>query len=335
MTTVAVLGNALRRAAHAWRAILGMHLAGLALAIVLGSILHGAIASSLSTSLAGERMRTSFDPYWYNSFSAQATGVAASFRPSVTGAGASFDALDAFFDGFLALLFGPGIGVLPAALAYLALWSFASGGFIALGAGRTKHGVFSAAAQHFPGILLISLAGLAAFAATLGMLRFRLDAAVEASLRDEIDERVRFAWILGEYLVIWMLAWWLRLWFDYAKVAVVTRDAGTSSIASVPRALWAGIAMVTRHPLRTGGVQAGLGMIWLASLAVYVLLVPGAAVSTTTGVVATFVFGQVFILSRAYLRAASYVGAAIAASTFVPTPPASADPDAVPASQEA
>lgn len=318
MTTAHVLGVALGLTARAWRSILAVYLAGLALALVLGSVLHGAIASSLGTSLAGERMRLGFDPFWFNSFSAQATGVAASLRPSASGAGAVFDGLDAFFDGFLGLLFGPGNGVLPAALAYLVLWSVASGGFIAMGSTRrVDQGILATAARHAPGILCLSMVGLAAFSVLLGPIRFRLDAAIEAGLRDEIDERVRFGWILGEYLALWAVAWVVRIVLDYAKVAVVRRPSG-GSLAAVPAALWRGLVFVTRHPIRTAGLQAGLGLVWLATLAAYVLLVPGAAVSSLAGVAGTFLFGQAFIVSRAYLRAASYVGAAALVDALEP-----------------
>ncbi len=311
MSVVSALSVAFGRTSRAWRAVGLVYLLNLVLAGVLASLVYAALASSLGTSLAGERMRAGFDPYWYNSYSSQATGVAAAFRPSVNGKGAVFDALDAFFDGFLALLFGPGFGAVPLVLAYLLAWSFVSGGFIARFNGPADPPAFVASAgRHFPGILTITLVGIVLFGAMLGPVRFWIDATLATALREEIDERVRFAWMLGEYLAIWMVIWTIRLVLDYAKVRVVLR-AGVSSIAEVPRALWGATRLVVRHPLKTGGLHLCLGVIWLVTIVFYVAIVPGAGISTMTAVAATFLLGQLYILSRVFLRALFLAGATV------------------------
>lgn len=106
-----------------------------------------------------------------------------------------------------------------------------------------------------------------------------------------------------------------RLVLDYAKVRVVLR-AGAGSLVEVPRALWHALRLVARHPLKTAGLHVSLGAIWLITLVVYMLVVPGASISTTTAVVATFVLGQVYILSRVFLRALFLAGATVLSIAF-------------------
>src|SRR5262249_20709060 len=124
----------------------------LLLAGILGAILMGGIRDSLGSSLAGDRMRSGFDSLWYNSFSTQATGVASTFRPSVTGIGAVFDALDSFLEGFDSLFSrGVGSGVLPVAALYWIVSIFLSGGFLAMFAGPADRRSFAAdACRSFP-----------------------------------------------------------------------------------------------------------------------------------------------------------------------------------------
>ncbi len=218
----------------------------LALAACLAAVLYESIRASLGSSLAGDRMRAGWDSLWYYGFSARASGVAATFKPSVVGVGAVLDGLDAFLDGFLSLFTGGvGSGVLPIAALYLLSWTFLGGGFLGTFLKTcAPEGFLARAGRHFPRLVAVSLAGLAAYFVILGPLRDRLDAVREGVVHDVIDERVRFAWTLAEYLLLWALVLAVNVVLDYAKVFVV-RD-GRSPLRSAARSL----RFVLAHPAK-------------------------------------------------------------------------------------
>ena len=311
MGVLRVMWLALVAVTRGWRHVLGAYVWNLVLAACLGALVYGALAGSFGTSLAGERMRSGFDPFWYNSYAAQATGVAATFRPSVNGMGAVLDAADLFLDGFLFLLFGPSTGIVPLALVYLISWSFLSGGFIATFAGTAPPGGFLASAcRHFPSILIVTAVGVVFFGIVLGPVRFWLDESIAGALRETIDERVRFAWVLAEFAALWLIIWAGKLVTDYAKVAVVLRGGG-GRIGAAMSGLWRGLRLVARHPLRTGGIYFCTGVLWLGTLVVYVAIAPGTGVSSAAAILGMFVLGQVYVLSRVYMRATFYAGATL------------------------
>lgn len=300
---------ALTRSVAAWRAVMLVYLANLGLALVPATLLHGAIAASLGSSLAGERMRTGFDPYWYNSFSAQATGVAATFGPSVAGRGAIFDALEAFVGGFAGLLADPASGLVPLVAAYFLLWSFVSAGFIArFSDAAESRGFMASASRHFPAVLLITVIGLVFFVAMLGPVRSWLDGLRMAALREELDERVVFAWSVAQETATWTAIFVARVVLDYAKVGAVRRSTG-SLLRRILGALGLAVRLAWRHPLRIGGLHAGLGIIGVATLVTYVLVVPGMGTASGSAVLWTFLLGQLYILSRVLLRVSFLAGA--------------------------
>ena len=202
--------------------------ANMLLAGILGAMLMGGIRDSLGSSLAGDRMRSSFDSLWYNSFSSQATGVAATFRPSVTGIGAVFDALDSFLDGFDSLFSrGVGTGIVPVAVVYWILSVSLSGGFLAMFASPTERRSFAAdACRWLPGLLGIAACALVFYWIVLARARPWLDDLVAFRTRDIIDERLRFTASVVEYVALWSVVWLGNMLFDYAKVALIVQNRG-------------------------------------------------------------------------------------------------------------
>ena len=280
--------------AYAWNLIL---------AASLGSVLYGALQASLGSSLAGERMRDGWDSLWYYSFSAQASGVAATFRPSITGIGAVLDALDAFLDGFTALLFGGlGSGVLPLTVVYVVSWTFLGAGFIATFVGQERGvGFLARAARWFPKLFVVTLVGLVFYGVLLGPVRGRLDGFVGEALHDTFDERLRFAWTVAEYLVLWMAIWLGSLVLDYTKVVVVRRGVSTEW-GAIPAALVLASRILAGHPLKTGGLFLSTGLLWIAILLLYWAVVPGTADSSPLAIAITFLLGQLYVFARIGLR---------------------------------
>jgi hypothetical protein len=319
----------------AWRYLLLAYAVSLALALALGAIVRDAVRQSLGASLAAERMRASWDSLWYASFSTQASGVAATLRPSVGGAGAVLDALDALLDGFSGVLAGGAAsGALPAMVVYLVAWTFLGGGLLATFARPSDHETFlGRAARVFPRVALVSAAALFIYGLVLGPLRSALDGQVAAALRDSIDERVAFAWTAGEYALLWALLLAVHLVADYAKVYVVRADDRRLFVAP-----FAGIAraarLVVRQPRRTAGLFAATGIVWLALLALYALAAPGARVSSSAAILGAFALGQVHVVGRIAVRAL-FLASETALCTALDAPRPQAWADEPPARLEA
>lgn len=300
------------RVARVWRYLLLAQAWNFALALCLAAFVQDALRSSLGSSLAGERMKASFDPFWYGSFSARAEGVASTFRPSVSGAGAVLDSLDTFLDGFGSVFRGgleASLG--PTLLLYLLSWTFLSGGFLStLVSQDHRVSFFAGAAGLFPPLLIVSLLGLGGYAAILGPTRAYADAFVSTRLRDVIDERVQFGWTLGEYAALWALLLLLNLVLDYTKVFIARLPEKRAALSAALHGLGQAGRFVLGHPLRAVSLYAITGVLGLAGLAIYVGVVPGAGHASATALLGVFLLGQASVAGRLVLRCLFYAGEA-------------------------
>ena len=309
---VAAWAGGLRKLWLAKRWVVALYLCNLALALVLGSVVYESIREDLGSSLAGERMTEGFDSLWHDGFSTRASGAAGTFRPSVTGAGAVFDALDASLDGFGAspgrpgLRFGPrGSGVQGIVLLYLLLSCFFGAGLLARFTGREHTSFLSGAVLFFPRVLVLSATGLAVYWLIFGPLRAILDARVAGVLHDEIDERVRFAWTLAEYLLLWGLSSLTGLVIGLVEVATV-KQGRIALGQGLRRGLHHGLRFLGRHPFACLGLHLSLAFVWLATVAVYASIAPGAETASLTAIALTFLLGQALIGAHVALRALTY-----------------------------
>jgi hypothetical protein len=299
------LGVGLRQLAAVRVYVLLAYAWNLVLAAVLAAVMFESIRASLGSSLAGDRMRAGWDSLWYYGFSAGASGVAATLKPSVVGIGAILDGLDSFLDGFAGLIAGGvGTGVLPLAILYLLSWTFLGAGFLGAFAGSPEPGFLARAARHFPRLLAVSTMGLVAYWVVLGPLRGRLDGVRDAALHDVIDERVRFAWTASEYLALWALVCLVNVLLDYTKVFLVR--SGERSLLSPLRATKRALVLVFRHPAAVGGLYVLTGLFWLTLLALYAAVAPGAGQSSAPGIAGAFLLGQFYLVARIAIRCFFY-----------------------------
>lgn len=314
---VGALRTGVLHAARAWPYVLLAYAVNVTLSLILAVFVQDALRSSLGSSLAGERMRSNWDSFWYGSFSAQADGVAATFRPTVSGPGAVLDALDAMLDGFV----GVDPNLWPVIVSYWIAWSFWSGGFVSLFVAPDRRvGFLARAAGLFRSFLPLSLIGLCGYAAILGPARSWGDSLVASVLVEVSDERVHFAWTLGQYALLWALVLLVSLLMDYAKV-FVARD---SSGVGVPRLLAGSLGtaarfIVARFP-RVVVLHGLTGGVFLLMMAFYVAFAPGALDATTTALLATFLFGQAYVMSRMALRCVFYASEAALVAQLVEAP---------------
>ena len=310
------LGAALVLVRRSLRYVLLAYVLNLVLAVLLGAVVFDAVRTSLGSSLAGARMRAGWDARWYDSFSAQAQGVASTFRPGVAGPGGLFDGLDAFLDGFSSLLArGTGTGILLLAVVYALSWSFLRAAFLGTFAGRPEGAGFLARGlRWFPRLLPVTVLGLAFYAALLGPGRTALADGLAGALHDVSDERVRLLWTAASYGALWTGILLGNVVLDYAKVLLVLReDAGR--VMPPLRAVGHAAALVVRQPARTIGLYAVTGLLGLAGMALYAAVVPVASDATGLAVAGTFLLGQVLIVGRIAWRALFLAGEVVVASS--------------------
>jgi hypothetical protein len=316
---VSALRGGVSRVARRWRYLLLAQAWNFVLALSLAVFVQDAIRSSLGPSLAGDSMKASFDPFWYGSFSTRAEGVASTFRPSVSGAGAVLDALDTFLDGFASVFHG-GLeaNLWPILLLYLLSWTFLSGGFLSTFVSSDHDtSFFGQAARLFPTLLVVSLAGLCGYAAILGPARAYADAFVSTRLRDVIDERVQFGWTLGEYAVLWTLLFLLNLTLDYTKVFVARAPEGRAALSAAFRGFGEAGRFVLAHPLSAISLYGLTGLLGLVGLSLYIWVVPGAGPASTTALLGTFLLGQASVAGRLALRCLFFAGEARLVAGFM------------------
>jgi hypothetical protein len=303
------LGAAFVLVRRAARYVLLAYGINLVLALLLGAVVFDAVRTSLGSSLAGSRMRLGWDARWYEGFSTQAQGVAATFRPGVAGPGGLFEGLDAFLDGFSSLLArGAGTGILLVAVVYLLSWSFLGAAFLGTFAQRPPaEGFLARGARWFPRLLPLTLLGFVFYAALLGPVRGALADRLEGALHEVSDERVRLLWTAAAYGALWTLILLGNLVLDYAKVSLVLRD-DEGWVMRPLRALGAAGRLVVTRPLATVGLYMVTGLLGLLAMAVYVAVVPIAGDASGLAVAGTFLLGQILVVGRIALRALFLAG---------------------------
>ena len=314
----AALRDGVRRVNGAPLVLAGMFALTLLVALPLAVALRGMIESHLGDSLAADTAATGINYDWWQEFSAQATGLATTFVPSIVGFGAVLDNLSGLLDNFPLAATITGVTT-----AWLVLWSFLSGGVLdryARNRATRAHGFFSACGTHFWRFLRLGLVAwpiyYVLFAFVHGWLFTDL---YEWGTRDLTVERSAFVVRLGCYLVFGALLVGCNLAFDYARVRIVVEDR-----RSALGALFAAVRFIRRQP--------GTLLLYLMNASLFLVLallyalahpgVPGGGF----GVAAVFVLGEVYILGRHYLKLlfyaseTAYFQAALAHASYTAAP---------------
>src|SRR5258708_7879764 len=144
---VSALLDGIRRVNRAPAILCGVWVLTLALSLPLGLAMRGLIAQHLGSSLAADTAASGVNYDWMQEFGDQATGLGATLKPTVIGAGAVLDNLSSFIDN----VHRP-IVIVGAAGAYLVLWLFVAGGIIdryARERPTRAHGFFAASGVFF------------------------------------------------------------------------------------------------------------------------------------------------------------------------------------------
>lgn len=297
--------------------VLLLWLATVAAALPAALLVGDALADSFGTSLVAERMRQGFDMDWYGEFETSARGLEATFTPTLAGAGVVYDNLEGWWSGRMfagrdearppaAGQSGSGQpeggfpGLLGLGVAFALGWAFLTGGVLERLARPTEGLAFdrfaAAGGRYFWRFVRLALLSGVLYFLVYALGR-RLYRAIQEATRDVTEERTILLWIFLAAALVVLLLHLVRMVFDYAKIATVV-DQRRSVLGS----LRAAGRTVLRHPVKTCGVYLGFGVFAVLLLALYVLLAPGAGPASLPGILLAFLFGQLYLALRLFLR---------------------------------
>jgi hypothetical protein len=311
-----------RRVLRAPAIVFGVLLMTMLLALPLALTLRGVLQTHLGRSAMAETAAESVNYDWWQEFSSQASGLGATFTPSVIGFAASLDNIGSVLDGL------PEILPITAALAtYLAGWAFVSGAVIDRYARQRKtraHGFFAAG-----GVFVFRFLRLACVA---GAVYWFLFAYVHQWLfgdwypgltRDMDTERRAFAVRAALYALFGVLLVLANIVFDYAKIRIVVEDR-----RSVLGGLAAALRLLARRPGATFGLYALNAVTFVVLLGVWSMIAPGVTGSGLEMWLALTV-GQLYVLARLLVKLqflasqTALFQASLAHAAFTAAPPVS------------
>ena len=265
------------------------------LALPPALMLRGMLAAHLGSSVAAETAAASVNFDWWQEFSAQATGLGTTFTPSVIGFAMVLDNTSSVLDARA--------NILPIAAAlgfYVAGWAFLSGGILDRYARQRPiriFGFFGASGVYFFRFLRLALIA--------GLVYWWLFAFVHPWLFDEqfvnltrnmsmertaILVRVLFYVLFGALLIA------TNVVVDYTKVRIVVEDRH-----SVVGALVAAIRFVRNHLRQVVTLYAVNSLTFLAVLAAWALVAPGAG-GSGIGMWLAFLLSQLYIVARLLVK---------------------------------
>jgi hypothetical protein len=299
MTAVAAFRTGLRRASGAPTLLAGLCAVTLLVTLPLSVVIREAIEVHIGRSLAADALDAGVDYGWWQEFSAQASGLAATFVPSIIGAGAVMENLSALLDNSqLAVTLG------TVTIAWMVIWSFLAGGAMdrLARARRTRSpGFFAACGTHFWRFLRLGILAWFGYAVLFGYVHgWIFESAYGSLTRDVTVERTAFLIQLAGYLVFGtlLIAW--NAVIDYARVRIVVEDR---------RSAVGALAAGARFAYRNAGGAALLyflnGAAFLLCVLLYALVSPGAPGTGLAGW-AVLALGQLYIVARHYLKLVFY-----------------------------
>lgn len=291
--------NALRdgigRVLRAPALVAGVWLLTFLVSLPLAVALRGMIVQHLGSSLAAETAATGVNYEWWQEFSAQATGLGVTFKPTIIGFGAVLDNLSAFLDNE-----HRPIVIVGAASAYLVLWLFLAGGIIdryARERATRSAGFFAACGVYFFRFLRLAFVMAIAYGILFGYVHpWLFDRLYPNAIHDVAVERSAFLVRVGLYAFFGLLLAACNLVFDYAKVRAVVEDR-----RSTLGAIAAAARFIRRNVAAAVSLYLADFVLFLIVVAAYAFVAPGAGTSGWT-MWAGFAVGQAYVAARLFVK---------------------------------
>ena len=296
MTALAALGDGVRRVGRAPAILAGVWVVSALFSLPLALALRTMIEQHLGPSLAAHTALSSVNYQWWQEFSDQATGLGATFRPTIIGFGAVVDNLSTFVEDQSR----PAV-IVGAACAYMASWLFLAGGIIdryARDRATRSYGFFAASGVFFFRFLRLALVMWGAYCLLFFVVQpWLFGSAVYGRLTRELTvERTAFLIALGLYIVFGIVLAACNLVFDYAKVRAVVEDR-----RSMLGAVVAAIGFIRRNAAAASLLYAVDFALFAAALGIYALIAPGAG-GGGASVWFGLAIGQLYVLARLWVK---------------------------------
>ena len=288
--------DGVRRVLRAPAILVGVYLVTLLTTIPLAIVLHDAIEGHLGSSVAAETAAQGVNWMWWEEFRSQATGVSRTFGPQVLGFAAVLTNLSDIIDGST-----PDGAIGLAVIAYLVAWAFFVGGVIDRLARQRRLssvGFFAACGTYFFRFCRLAVLAGAAYWVLFGPVHeWVLGDLYELATRGLTVERTTFLVRILLYAVFGLLVLPVNLVVDYAKIRAVVEDR-----RSMVGAVLAAVRFIWRRPLPAVGLYALNAGAFVALLAVYAIVAPGAGPSLWLA----FVVGQAYVVARVFAKLVFY-----------------------------
>ena len=295
LTLISVWRDGWRRVLSAPWVAAGVFALTFLLALPLALTMRGLLQSHLGSSMMAEEAARGVNYDWWQEFTSQATGLGTTFSPTIIGFAATMDNISSVLDGQ-----GEVIPVAGALAVYLAGWMLLVGGILDRYARQRTtraYGFFAASGVNFFRLLRLALvAGVVYWWLFAYVHRWLFGEWFVDRTRDLGVERSAFLWRVALYAVFGLLLVLANILFDYAKVRLVVEDR-----RSVLGALSAAARFIGRHPRRVIGLYALNALTFLALVAAWALIVPGAGGAGRSMWLA-FLAGQLYVLARLLLK---------------------------------
>lgn len=299
MTVTGAFSDGMRRVSSAPTVIAGVAVLTLLLALPLGLTLRGTLRAHLGDSLAAEQAASGVNYDWWQEFSEQSAGLETTFSPTIIGFGAVLDNISGLFDNTTRPTAIVGI-----AAAYAVVWLFLAGGILdryARNRPVRAGGFFSVCGVFFFRFARLAIVAALVYYFLFGILHnWLFDRFYAWATHNTTVERNAFLLRVTLYAIFGFLLAACNMVFDYAKIRAVMEDR-----RSMIGALLAGFRFVWRHRVKTLGLYALNGVLFVVVLVTYAIAAPGAGttgVSMWTG----FLVGQAYLLARMWTKLIFY-----------------------------
>jgi hypothetical protein len=265
------------------------------LAIPLALTMRGMLQTHLGRSLAADQAADGVNYDWWQEFTAQTSGIGTTFVPSIIGAGATLDNISSLLDGQKEI-----VPVASAVALYLAAWTFVAGGILDRYARQRRtraHGFFAASGVYFFRFLRVAIIAGVFYWWMFDFVRYWMFVEWYPDLTLNVAvERTAFAIRVAMYGVFGALLVFGNMVFDYTKVRMVVEDR-----RSAFGALLGALRFIARNPGRTFGLYALNGAVFVATVAAWLAIAPGAG-GAGASIWVVFVAGQMYLLARLLLK---------------------------------
>jgi hypothetical protein len=297
MSPTAAFIDGIRRVNKAPAILACVFIVTLVTALPLSLVLRESLSGHLGNSLAADEALRGVNYQWWSEYSAAqpAGSIARTFGTSVIGFAVVLDNISTLLDK----------GARPSALlmlgaAYLLLWLFLAGGILdryARNRPTRAHEFFSACGIYFVRFLrLAPIVGITYYLLFRYVHNWLFDSLYEKVTRNLTVERTAFFWRAGFYAFFGLLLMAVNVIFDYAKARAVIEDR-----RSMIGAVAAGLRFVRRNLGAVAALYTLDALLFVAVLALYALVAPGAG---SSGVLMWlgFLVGQMYLLARLWVR---------------------------------